>query len=669
MKGGPHPTALADLPPEALERVLLSRPEDQWFEKKGPGVALRDLAKALAGMANASGGLVAVGVTETGVPGVDPSLPRVQALVDAAGRLVVPPLRIGSRLVRVPSGHVLLIEVEPGEEVHSLTNDDCYLRVGDETRRLTFAEHRELVYDKGRSFFDARPVRGAHKSDLSLAALSAWARELGARRPLHLAAVRGLASPRGAPTVAGLLVFGRRPTTHLPGAYVRVVRHRGIEARPGRAMAVDGDLRFEGPLPRVVEKSLAAVTAVVPTVERLGRAGRFLREPLYPEFAVREAIFNATVHRSYSLGGDHIRVSMFDDRIEVESPGRLPGLVHEDNIRTTRFARNPHLARVMAELARGREMGEGIERMFREMAAVGLPDPAISQGESSVRVVLLGAPALRDISAVAPGPRGAALTEHLRRFGRVTSRETESLLGVSRATALKRLRGLAELGLLEWVANSVNDPTGFWRLRAGPRKATPRVAVACGCYDRHAMATRPRAKLTYEDYVLFPDDGGRRQLIDGEVYVVPAPSTHHQRIVLRLASALDAHVRAHGEGEIFVAPTDVVLSDTDVVQPDVLFVADDRAGLVTEANIQGAPTLVAEVLSDPALDKRVKRGLYARFGVAEYWILDADADRIEVYRLGPSGYAEPEILEPGDVLTTPLIPGLALDLAELLRRA
>jgi ATP-dependent DNA helicase RecG len=463
---------LAALSPGKLEEELVRRPEDQWFEKKGPAVAVRDLAKVVVGMANTAGGVVAVGVEQSerrpgrqaGRAGVDRNEIRIQELADSAVKLTMPPVPCHVHFLKLPRAEVMLIDVESSEEVHTLTNDECYLRVGSETRRLTFAERRELTYDKGRSFFDAKPVEGAGKKNLNLAQLSAWAGALGAGDPVQLAKARGLVTGEGAPTVAGLVVFGKSPTSFFPECYIRVVRHIGIEARPGRAMAVSFDRRFEAALPKAIDEAFEATNALLTKVERLGWDGRFERETLYPPFAVREAITNAAVHRSYSLGGDHIRVSVFDDRIEVESPGRLPSLVREDNIRTTRFARNPHIARVMAELAYGREFGEGVDRMFQEMAAAGLPDPLIVQREASVLVTLLGQPALYRISAAIPGAGGAKLAEHLHQAGSITTREAEAILGVGRATAIKRLRALVELGLLERVAASPTDPTTFFRL-------------------------------------------------------------------------------------------------------------------------------------------------------------------------------------------------------------
>ncbi len=182
------------------------------------------------------------------------------------------------------------------------------------------------------------------------------------------------------------------------------------------------------------------------------------------------------------------------------------------------------------------------------------------------------------------------------------------------------------------------------------------------------MAVQPHTKLTYEDYASFPDDGIRRELIDGEVHVTPSPVTRHQRIALRLARLLADHVDEHNAGEVFIAPYDVVLSPHDVVQPDIAFVARTDAGVVTEANIQGPPTLVVEVVSDPRTDRVRKRDLYARHGVPEYWVVDPDADRVEAYRLGGSSYPKPSIVEPGETLACASLPQLVVDVAALLVR-
>ncbi len=172
--------------------------------------------------------------------------------------------------------------------------------------------------------------------------------------------------------------------------------------------------------------------------------------------------------------------------------------------------------------------------------------------------------------------------------------------------------------------------------------------------------------LTYEDLLAFPDDGLRRELIDGELIVSPSPKTRHQTISVRLTLALGNHIETHGGAKVFHAPLDTLFSERDVVEPDLLVVLDDQQEIITEPNIKGVPALLIEIVSDPRLDRVRKRDLYERVGVPEYWIVDPDADRVEVFRLGDLGYGKPVILEPGDELTFEPLQGLRILVADLL---
>jgi Uma2 family endonuclease len=180
----------------------------------------------------------------------------------------------------------------------------------------------------------------------------------------------------------------------------------------------------------------------------------------------------------------------------------------------------------------------------------------------------------------------------------------------------------------------------------------------------------PGVKLTYDDFLLFPDDGNRHELIDGEHYVTPSPASKHQRIVWNLNGLLYIYLQDHPVGKAFSAPLDVVFSQFDIVEPDLLFVSAERAGKVlTETNVQGAPDLVVEIGS-PSTRKRdetIKRRLYERFGVVEYWVIDSELDAIKVYRRSSDRYERVAelTLEGGDMLTTPLLPGLDLPLSKI----
>jgi Uma2 family endonuclease len=147
---------------------------------------------------------------------------------------------------------------------------------------------------------------------------------------------------------------------------------------------------------------------------------------------------------------------------------------------------------------------------------------------------------------------------------------------------------------------------------------------------------RPPAahKLTYDDFLWFPDDGRRHELIDGEHFVTPSPSERHQRVSLDLTLALGNYLRTSRVGSMYCAPFDVVLSDYDVVEPDLLVNLADQQDILTEKNVRGAPAIVIEILSPGtrARDETLKRDLYARAGVREYWMVDPDARAVRVCR-------------------------------------
>lgn len=178
-------------------------------------------------------------------------------------------------------------------------------------------------------------------------------------------------------------------------------------------------------------------------------------------------------------------------------------------------------------------------------------------------------------------------------------------------------------------------------------------------------------KFTYEDYLLFPDDGRRHELIDGEHYMTPAPSIKHQQISMNLSRALSNYLAARRIGRAYAAPCDVVLSDTDVVQPDLLIVLSAKASIVTGRNILGVPDLIIEILSETTrkTDEIIKRKLYERYGVQEYWIVDPELETVKVYRMTPQGYSRVAELshEASDSLSTPLLPDLTIPLTDLFK--
>lgn len=186
------------------------------------------------------------------------------------------------------------------------------------------------------------------------------------------------------------------------------------------------------------------------------------------------------------------------------------------------------------------------------------------------------------------------------------------------------------------------------------------------------MAPQTSTRMTYEDYLELPDDGKQYEVIEGELVVNASPIPRHQQIALRIGGRVDFYFEQHGGGRVFVAPLDVVLDDDVVLQPDVIIVSEARMHVVGPTHIHGAPDLIVEVLSDRTrkLDELVKRKLYERHGVTEYWIVDPIAEIVNIYRRTAGSFTRAaEIsVKAGGALTSSLLPGFSLDVNDVFPR-
>ena len=179
-----------------------------------------------------------------------------------------------------------------------------------------------------------------------------------------------------------------------------------------------------------------------------------------------------------------------------------------------------------------------------------------------------------------------------------------------------------------------------------------------------------RIKLTYEDYRNAPESERERyELHEGELVMVPSPNEYHQRILRELGFVLHRFVKQHGVGAVYYAPLDVILSEDTVLQPDILFIDKDRAEIISEEGIHGAPDLVIEILSEQTAkrDRTYKKALYARYGVKEYWLVDPATKTVEVLGLGEEGYERIAVYgcEKDPLLKSSLLPDLSIDLLQV----
>ena len=453
------------LPTEEALEALVALPEDQWFDRKSGRVQAKDLAAALVALANAEGGYLVVGIHGGVVEGVSPT--RANEIRQAALDHTEPPVKMTVSEIASPAGKpVLVLRVEAGDAVHVTAKGGCFLRVGDETRRLNYAQQRELDYDLGSAFFDLQPV-DAVLDDLDQSACVTYQRLLGAATVESAFHARDLLTKDGKVTVALWLLFAERPGLLFPSSHVRVLKYADRERGTGSRMTLMAghDVRFDGPVGQQITQAIDLVAQWIPNLQRLADDGVFRDTPIIPTKAWEEGIINAVTHRSYSMQGDHTRIEIFPDRIEITNPGRFPGLANLRNpMSVVRFARNPRIARVLADMGIARELGEGIRRMFEHMRKAGLADPIYQQSSMGVRLTLLDEPVPAAVRAnLSPTAQRvlSALYEARRPLG---TTQVAEMADISRPTASRTLKKLEEQRLVTWAGNAPNDPRSTWSL-------------------------------------------------------------------------------------------------------------------------------------------------------------------------------------------------------------
>ena len=470
------PLQMGGLSPAERADALLTTPEGQWFERKSARSGLDVIARSVIGFANAEGGVVAVGLSDGRVEDMAARGGHANAVRRVPRTHCAPPPRVRCHEVDVAQGEhtgsVLLLEVAPGETLHETPGGECFLRVGDSTVKLNAAQREELAYDRGAAQYEARSMPGVALSDLGERHLTALRAALATVNPTtQMLSARSLLTPQGTVTVAAYLLLADEPGLLMPHAHVRVLRylspHEGSGAR--QSLADDGDARIEGPIPQVIAEATQQIDAWLPRRRALQSDGRFGPVPVVPRDAWLEGLVNAVVHRSYSMAGDHIRVALFPDRVEIESPGRFPGLVDLGHpLDINRYARNPRIARVCHDLGFTQEKGEGIRRIIEEMRARDLADPIYKQTAGSVRLTLLGTHRLRaEQTAALPAGAAKALAV-LRRVGRpMGTGEVAMATGLQRPATIRALRTLRDLGEIEWHGTTATDPRATWSLPSG----------------------------------------------------------------------------------------------------------------------------------------------------------------------------------------------------------
>lgn len=439
---------------------LRQAPEWQTLERKSVRIHPRDLANTLIAFANADGGRLLIGVEDDGsVSGVDPTAQREQidALLRAAYEYCTPSIQVDYKLYPFQGTHVLVIDTPPSPRVHNHANGRVFLRVLDRDQPLNADETMRVAFGKGQASYEAQPVRGATLEAVDHGLVREHARLRGLDQPVERILTGLNLLMDDTLTIAGVLLFAQEPARWLPRAGVDFLKFEGTEVNLGGAFNLVKREDLSAPLPRLIRRAWEVIEPHIRTRHHL-QGLEMVGQPEYPDFAWREIVVNAIAHRDYSITGTSIQVRIFDDRLEVESPGGLPGIVTVENIRQRHFSRNPILVGVLRTWHYIEELGFGIDRVFRAMEDIGAPPPTITDDHGVVTVKLFSAKTETETRVKYWKQLGATDRQtkallHIRQNGSIGRKEYALMFGISRSSAYRDLDDLVERGILKTAGN------------------------------------------------------------------------------------------------------------------------------------------------------------------------------------------------------------------------
>ncbi len=471
---------------------LRSRPESLYFDRKSSRVSYQTLANEIASFANANGGLIVVGITDTGViEGFNQyGLNKLNNFQKVVSGYLNPCPVYDYEIFDVKNDKdendcVLLFYVEPAMNFIIRNNkDEVYCRQGDSSIKLTSSQVRSLEYDRKERDFENELLTGSTVDDIDDDIMNIYKERIGTSLSNEeVLKARGfLREEQGILhfTKAGMLLFGKNPSVYLPSARVRVLKFEGVDFKVGVDMNIVKDRTFDSCLYKSIEQAKEFINSQLREFTHLNSDGFFETVSEYPEFAWYEGLVNAITHRDYSNSGEYITIKLFDDRLEILSPGKLGGFVTLDTMRNKRYSRNPQIARVLNELGIVRELNEGVKRIYSEMQSFFLNDPVYSEPDmNSVLLMLENNVVMRSKRKEENMLKSDAILEKWDSLnyleqkvlttiydkGEITSEETAEIIDRGKTTAIKMLNKLIDMKLIVWVGTSKSDRKSKYKMK------------------------------------------------------------------------------------------------------------------------------------------------------------------------------------------------------------
>lgn len=377
--------------------------ENKYFDRKSGKIRTADLAPHISAFANADGGTLVIGISDKKrtMEGINScGDDRINEFINAPKDCCRPMPRYQEEFIDITNedgdpDRLLLIHIEPSvEQVIRTSNDRTYLRIGDKSKEMLGENLRNLEYAKGSRHFEDEIHPYATIDDLDETLINAYKERVGASGidSHQVLTARGFIQNKDGVeclTNAAVLLFAENILKFNMNCRIRFIRIDGREMQVGGKYNVVKDKSIDEPILRIVNAAKAFIADQLRSFTRQEHgSGKFVENPEYPEFPWVEGIINAVAHRDYGASGRYVLVSMYDDRLEIESPGRFPDIVTADNITHTRFSRNKTISRVMTEFEWVRELNEGVRKIYSDMKEAGLPAPEYVETPSTVKLIL-----------------------------------------------------------------------------------------------------------------------------------------------------------------------------------------------------------------------------------------------------------------------------------------
>lgn len=473
-------------PSLTLEKIR-NQNERHFFDRKSARISSKRIAEMISGFCNADGGLLAIGIEDNGnITGLELDDTSENRCHQAPYEFLesIPDFKIEFVPVIDDQGNIrniCLYHLPPVQDkVIKLKTGDAFIRQGDHTVRLTTDMLLRLEYTRGIRSFEEGIVEEATINDLDNDLIEEYRKVLNpeSSSAIDLLIARGVVRRKEGDlriTNAGIILFGKCPTQFLPSARLRFLRYDGIDVGVGTNLNIIKDVTLEKPLHIAIGEARALISAQMRDFQRLDRNGRFTSVSEYPEFAWLEGLVNAVTHRDYSISGDYIRISMFDDRIEFLSPGELPSIVTIENIMTTRYSRNPIIARVLTDFGWVRELNEGVKRIYIDMENFFLDPPEYSEPRGCVSLLLRNNIAMRSLRKLEAlfdqidrkewdnlSDLEWSILTKIANKDRCSLKDLMDITNKSRFIVQSRLSNLMSAGFVEEHRSSPQDPTKYY---------------------------------------------------------------------------------------------------------------------------------------------------------------------------------------------------------------